>query len=231
LGRSQEITNHSIYLFIWYKIKVLMLSNISYPKTRDSIIRKALKRKLLLEHHKNDPETIIVEELGLEHGATRVDLAVVNGTLHGFELKSDLDSLMRLPEQMRIYNLILDQVTLVVGKDHLHEATNMVPDWWGIILAKQTDFSGNIKFCEIRTPEDNPKQDSLSIARLLWKHEATNILKQLNQISDFHAMSRSAVYERLVGTIPQEELKLRVRRCLSSRINWRPAISYKRDGD
>ena len=36
---------------------------------------------------------IDVEELGVCRGRVRVDVAVVNGTLHGYEIKSDRDSL------------------------------------------------------------------------------------------------------------------------------------------
>lgn len=193
------------------------------PKINDGIIRKALIRKLLQEGHLNDPDTVVIEELGLKHGTARVDVALVNGRLHGFELKSDLDTLLRLPRQMQVYNLILDQVTLVVGKDHLHEAINIIPDWWGVLIAKSIDLVGHVKFYEIRQPEDNPSLDSISIARLLWRDEALDILKQLGHTSGIRSKRRDVIYERLVSVLSQEELKAKVRRSLSTRINWRVA--------
>lgn len=208
-----------------------MLNNLYCLKTNDSIIRKALKIKLLKENHKNHPETIIVDELGLKHGAARVDLAVVNGMLHGYELKSDLDTLLRLPKQMQIYNLVLDKITLVVGKDHLHEAINIIPNWWGILIAKSVDSIGNIKFCEIRPPEDNPSPDITSIAKLLWRDEALNILEQLDQASGIRSKPRNVIYKRLVMVLPPKDLKARVRKCLSTRINWRPEKQYMLSDD
>nr|MBA2702680.1 sce7726 family protein [Blastocatellia bacterium] len=86
----------------------------------DKQLRHAVKTKVL-ERYAGDPETRILDELGLRHGAARIDIAVVNGILHGFELKSDMDSLKRLPHQVQIYSSVLDKVTLVVGRRHEHD--------------------------------------------------------------------------------------------------------------
>jgi hypothetical protein len=58
----------------------------------------------------------IIEELGVVHGKSRIDIAVINGLMHGYEIKSDKDTLQRLPEQMNMYNSVFNKVTLVVGK-------------------------------------------------------------------------------------------------------------------
>lgn len=63
---------------------------------RDRDVRQALHRKVLKEHH-GDADTLVLDELGLRHGTCRVDIAVVNGYLHGYEIKSDSDTLERLP--------------------------------------------------------------------------------------------------------------------------------------
>src|SRR5436309_5269309 len=101
--------------------------------TNDVQIRTALKSKLLVRH-KNDSDTMIIEELGVHHVALRIDLAVVNGELHGFELKSDRDTLSRLREQAKAYASVFDRVTLVLGKRHVRRALEMIPDWWGITV-------------------------------------------------------------------------------------------------
>ena len=66
--------------------------------------------------HKRDKKVRIIEELGVKHGTARVDIAVVNGIMHGYEIKSDKDTLQRLPRQISTFNPIFDQLTLVVGK-------------------------------------------------------------------------------------------------------------------
>ena len=62
--------------------------------TNDKIIRAALKGELE-RLHAGDDKLRIVEEFGIEHGAIRIDIAVVNGLLHGYEIKSDRDTLLR----------------------------------------------------------------------------------------------------------------------------------------
>ncbi len=63
---------------------------------RDRDVRQALRRKVLRDHI-GDSSTLVLDELGLRHGTCRVDIAVVNSLLHGYEIKSDADNLARLP--------------------------------------------------------------------------------------------------------------------------------------
>ncbi len=49
----------------------------------DFQIRKALKCDLI-EAFRYDRDSVLLEELGLRHGTARVDLAVINGKIHGF---------------------------------------------------------------------------------------------------------------------------------------------------
>src|SRR3989339_76483 len=141
--------------------------------TNDMMIRTVLKEVLALRHSK-DKKVRIIEELGVHHGNARVDIAVVNGIMHGYEIKSDLDTLLRLPEQIEVYNSVFDKMTLVVGKSHLYEAIKMIPDWWGVVVAK-VDKNGAVTFNTIREEETNEEQNKLSIVRLLWKEEALRI--------------------------------------------------------
>ncbi len=61
----------------------------------DPEIRRAYHRLRLARHHR-DPNTLVVDELGLQHGESRADIAVVNGHLLGVEIKSDVDTLIAL---------------------------------------------------------------------------------------------------------------------------------------
>jgi hypothetical protein len=66
--------------------------------TNDNVIREALKRHL--NHlHAGDAKLRIIEELGVEHGAARIDIAVINGVLHGYEIKSDRDTSCDCPNR------------------------------------------------------------------------------------------------------------------------------------
>jgi hypothetical protein len=190
------------------------------PNTNDSVIRNALKRELAAVHA-DDKRVRIIEEFGLMHGAARIDVAVVNGILHGYEIKSDRDTLFRLPDQMQVYNSVFDQVTLVVGKSHIFEAINTVPDWWGIRIAKvMPDHS--VAFYVIRESRENTHQNSLSIARLLWRQEALDILEQRGEARGLRSKSRTSIYERLSNIFDQRTLAEKVREAIFIRQEWRP---------
>lgn len=186
--------------------------------TSDKLIRSALKKQLELKFRK-DPNAKIIEELGISHGAARVDIAVVNGVLHGYELKSDIDTLLRLPEQIKYYNSVFDQVTLVVGKNHLHEAIKLVPEWWGVKIAKYANRK--VIFQTIRESENNDKKNSVSIAKLLWRDEALELLQEVGCARGFRNKPRLEIYKQLANVVKQEDLALRVRDRLFSRPAWR----------
>ena len=78
---------------------------------KDTNIRPALLKWLSIRHA-FEPGALIVEEFGLCQGAARVDVAVVNGSLNGYEIKSESDTLNRLHRQQDIYNRIFDSLSM-----------------------------------------------------------------------------------------------------------------------
>jgi hypothetical protein len=188
--------------------------------TNDKVIRNAL-REDLRKRHAHDKKLRIIEELGIRHGSVRIDIAVVNGIMHGYEIKSDRDTLERLPEQMTQFNEVFDRLTLVVGKQHLYRAIHVVPDWWGITIAK-INTEGQVVFQIIREPEDNKKQDKVSIARLLWREEALRILEEHDKADGVRSKPREFIYQRLADVLEADILKERVRKTLLvPREDWR----------
>src|SRR5438874_50079 len=108
--------------------------SVSTGPLGDQEIRHGLLRRLRVRH-RNAAGVALVEELGLCRGQVRVDLVVVNGSLHGYEIKSDRDSLRRLAGQVAVYGRVLDRASLVVGTRHGYTAISSVPDWWEMQLA------------------------------------------------------------------------------------------------
>lgn len=196
--------------------------------TNDLVIRFTL-REDLKKRHASDHKVRIFEELGVQHGTARVDIAVVNGILHGYEIKSDKDNLDRLPEQIEEYNAVFDKITLVVGKRHLYHAIKMIPDWWGVVVAKLDDNS--VIFNVIREEEFNKNQNSISIARLLWREEALKILEENGKAEGYYSKSRSAIYEKLASTLDRKTLSKKVRETLFFRPNWRLDVPLMLNGD
>ena len=111
------------------------------------VLRENLDRK-----HVADRNTLIVEELGLCRGTARVDIAVVNGQLSGYEIKSDRDTLSRLPAQMATYSRVFDTMTAVVAERHLGSTKAIIPDWWGVQVVAAVDSLPHLRLV-IERPE------------------------------------------------------------------------------
>lgn len=185
---------------------------------RDMDIREAL-RKRLEEEHQNEPDTLIVEELGLCQGVSRVDVALVNGSLNGYEIKSERDTLARLPQQIEIYNRTLDYITIVVNHRHLETVERMVPEWWGIDEATESESS--VQVLVRRPPWENPCVDPDSVVQLLWRDEALSILHDLGLDKGLTSKPRPAIWAALARALPVPELKSIVRSVLKTRSHWR----------
>lgn len=190
--------------------------------TNDKIIRNSLRKildKKLIQYKKMGHNAEIFEELGIKHGMTRIDIAVINGIMCGYEIKSDKDKLDRLPEQVEEFSTVFDQLTLVVGKRHLYKAMHIIPDWWGVVVAK---INGNqVIFQTIREPENNASQLKISVARLLWRNEALQILENSDSAHNVRYKSREIIYEKLASMSDLNTLKKQVSDLLITREGWR----------
>jgi hypothetical protein len=197
--------------------------------TNDIMIRSVLKG-ILEKRHSQDKKVKIIEELGVQNGNARIDIAIVNRIMHGYEIKSDLDTLRRLQEQITIFNSVFDKMTIVVGKSHLYEAIRMVPEWWGIMVAK-IDTNGSVIFNTIREEEINKDQDCVSVARLLWREEALKILDEINEIKGLRSKPKDFIYRKLSDILDQKTLGEKVRETLFFRADWRPDAPLIQNGD
>jgi len=187
-------------------------------KVHDKDIRIPLLKFLEKEHIK-EPDTKIIEELGLCQGSARVDIAVVNGYLHGYEIKSESDSLKRLPTQIDYYSKVLDRITLVASESHISRVEKQIPDWWGVCVAQCN--CGAISLKPVRLHADNPEIDPYALVQLLWRDEALDILRHNNLAKGYSNKPRRILWDRLVDHFSLSEIKLIVRRQLKSRSNWR----------
>lgn len=196
---------------------------------RDRDVRQALHQKVLMDHH-GDSNTRVLDELGLRHGVCRVDIAVVNSYLHGYEIKSDADTLDRLPNQISIYSSILDRASLVVGKKHVEKAKAIIPEWWGIKIVT-AGSRGAINFETHRSVSMNPKIDPLALAELLWRPEAVSILKKLGAPTAILRKPRASLYQYLAEVLNLDELRRLIRQFLKAREKWRGHLPSSLGGD
>jgi hypothetical protein len=161
------------------------------------------------------PDTRFIEELGLCRGQVRIDLAVVNGVLHGYEIKSDRDRLDRLSSQAEVYGMVVDCATIVVGPRHLEEVLRMVPDWWGVLQVIGAGDSVRIE--AVRSSRENPGQVSRAVAELLWREEALALLESRRAAHGVRTKPKAAVWDRVCEAFDLSEIAAAVRDRLKSR--------------
>jgi hypothetical protein len=184
---------------------------------RDSDVRRAV-RTILRNRHAGDPDTLIVEEMGVWSGSVRIDIAVINGELSGFELKSDRDTLSRLPTQADIYSRVFDRIDLVVGSRHAAKAEQHIPDWWGILEASEDGSAVNI--IQKRPGNLNPSPDPFLIAQLLWRDEVLAVLESFGLANGWRSKKVRLLHCRLAEELSLEQLKASVRCMLKKRKEW-----------
>jgi len=192
---------------------------MSVHQSTDLEIRSALHRKRLQSNH-NCPSTLVIDELGLAHGKNRIDIAVLNGCLHGYEIKSSKDNLLRLPNQLEAYKKSLQKLTIVTASNHVDEVIDLAPAWCGIILADKGP-RGGIRFTTLRKPLINPDIDVVSLAHLLWKKEVIDYLQKLGADSSLLKGTRIELYENLSCFVSVNELVSWIKEQFAKRESWR----------
>lgn len=202
----------------WVLIRASRCQHTASKSVTDSKIREYLHRKILRRHHSAD-DTLIVNELGLKYGSCRADIAVINGRLKGYEIKSDKDSLYRLKRQIGVYNAVFDSITIVVGPRHGPKIRHRIPRHWGILIATAGN-RGAINFEVRRKPRVNNRVQAYSVAQLLWKKEAVALLNAIGVSRGILRLSRTELCRLLARNMPIRMLKQSVRERLRQRPDW-----------
>lgn len=185
--------------------------------TNDIDIRLALDQRLQRKHGQ-DCDVIIRHELGVDMGNRRIDLAVLNGHLAGWEIKSDRDTLARLPDQAAAFSKVMDYLTVVTTAKYLHRCAEMLPDTWGL----QEAITGphGVRIINRRVPKLNRQTDPFSMAQLLWRAEAMEELKLRGQSHGLSSKPRHVIWQRLSEIVPKRELRSIILSRLKQRQDW-----------
>lgn len=198
-------------------------------KLYDSDIRKLLLLKLSsFREFSSDDTTKVIHEMDVCFGTSRVDVAVINGKIHGYEIKSDQDNLDRLPSQIESYNKIFDTMTLVTGKSHVDKAIQIIPEWWGLYYVSG-DNRPVLK--RKRQQKQNPRIDIFQLTQLLWKDELIALLELEDIKKGIKSKNRFALGELAVNCIKETTIKTYVKETLKSREYWRAVPLKQLCGD
>lgn len=179
---------------------------------------RAAVRERLTHLHGPAPATLLRDEMGLCLGATRVDVAAINGHLTGCEIKGGQDRLTRLPHQVDLYGQVLDYAVLVAEPKFAAKAAEHVPAWWGIWQAE--DHDGRAALAELRPAVQNTSTVPLSVAQLLWRDEVYDELARRDATKGMAKATRWRLWAALVDLLEPDELAAIVRARLKARPAW-----------
>ncbi|WP_206913402.1 hypothetical protein IGL98_001385 [Enterococcus sp. DIV0840] len=188
----------------------------------DSLIREAL-----IERLKTYKNCTIIEEITVPTGKARADVVAINGHVCGYEIKSNVDSLERLPNQLKWYDYSFEMNTIVTGEKYYDKVLKFVPEYWGIILVL-IDEKGQLKLKFIRKAKLNPKLIFSDFVSFLPSNEIKKIAKNdeiLNSIKltkrEINEMFKQDLTKELEMKLPKSQkmkLKVIIRNSLKSLI-------------
>jgi len=203
----------------------MTLERISTTNKRldDSQIRESLRFILRDECSKHN-DVMLIEELGVFQGDFRVDLATVNGHIHGYEIKSDVDTLSRLSSQVKAYSSIFQYLTVVVGQRHLAEVRKKLPKFCGLMLATYEGSEVTLK--EVRKPKKNCAIEPSAMIQLLWRDESLALLELLGHSKGIKSKPRQVLWDKLVQIAKPREIQSFVTETIKKRTSWRVDLPH-----
>lgn len=176
----------------------------------EAVVRQAL-RVHAMEAIAGAMDTL--DELWVPGSHERADIAVIGRSMDGFEIKTERDTLKRLPRQMLAYGRLFDRCTAVVAERHRQHAEEILPEWWGITTVH---IHGTVTFTTVRKPGSNPAVDPEILVRLLWRDEVAHALITLGREPDRNA-SRGSLWAELLRSASLKQLRSAVRNALLHR--------------
>lgn len=186
----------------------------SEPVSKEIAIRAALRPRALLDA--GEPSARLIEEFWTPVSHRRADLAVIGAELHGYEIKSEADTLRRLPRQVEEFSRIFDRCTAVVAEKHKEKALEFLPAWWGLMIVEAGPALG---FRVERKSQRNRDVDLELVVRLLWRAELEEILTH-HGVEPDRAGGRSAMWQQVLSALRPPVVCAAVRSALRARDQW-----------
>lgn len=119
-------------------------------------------------------DATIINEMVVANWSRRADLAIANGHLQAFEIKSDFDSLKRLDGQIEIFNSRFEKVTIVCAPKFTCEVSKRVSSNIGVV-EYQADSHG-VRFKIIQKGRVCSRLNKLIYLSFLLKSELKSLL-------------------------------------------------------
>lgn len=136
------------------------------------IYKNAIANKILLGRHSINTSTLISE---LRVNNSKADVVILNGTSCVYEIKTELDSLNRLPSQLNDYRQMFDKIYIVTHEKFLKNLDGIIDDRIGLICLSK-DYCLSEKRAAI---SNKINVDPKCIFNSLRRQEYTNIITRI----------------------------------------------------
>ncbi|MBJ2345547.1 MULTISPECIES: sce7726 family protein [Pseudomonas] len=120
-------------------------------------------------------DAVVINEMVVANWARRADIALANGRLYGFEIKSAFDSLKRLPGQIESFRCHFDKVTVVAASKFIADITESYPSEVGVIEVYLK--SDKVAFRQVRAGRIDEVKNSQYLASLITRVEIERLLR------------------------------------------------------
>lgn len=184
----------------------------------DLEIRNNLKTGPLKKYFE-DSDSLVLDEFNISLGLVRADIAIVNGVLHGIEIKSEKDTLKRLDNQLKEYERFFEYITIVTCEKFQEKIIDTIPINYGVIIVKSK--KDRVIFEKLRKAKKNYNVDKLCLVQALWKEELIEIIETLDYKKGFKSKSKPFLYQIICDNFTTKQLLDIVKQKIKSRLNWR----------
>jgi len=143
----------------FFPVKVSEIFDIAFKKLSreyksEYFFKNIIANEVFLKKHKKNAAVMLSE---FRVGTNKADCVILNGLSTCYEIKTELDNLKRLPEQLNSYISLFDKVYVVAAKTHIEKIKLIVPETVGIIELTDKNKLEEIKPALIINSEINPK--------------------------------------------------------------------------
>lgn len=109
---------------------------------RGEVRLKAAVIDRLFDRAHIDDDAVLISEMTIANWSRRADVVLANGSLWAFEVKSELDSLTRLPGQLDAFTAHFEKVCVVCAPRFEKGAKALIPEGVGLWVAED---DGNLR--------------------------------------------------------------------------------------
>lgn len=178
--------------------------------------KNTMLNKLLLGRHSLNTTTALSE---VWISRSKADFVMINGKAVVYEIKTDLDNLERLENQINDYYKVFGNVEVVVSESHIDKVLNKYDNTdIGISLLTRRNTISKVKDSQ----SNFDHLDVLSIYKLLRKQERINVLlklgykfEEVDSFSEydyylelFNKASISEIYNEALKSLKQRDSKI-----------------------